>query len=371
MLPPRFLLRPSHKNVGPINVNGAGASSLPLLSVPWVSDLFSGRTHVFPGCICVDSGSVYNSLASQLCFLPTRLCRSFGASVSSKSQSWSSDLCLAANLKWSLVALPSPRTFQFQASALKAMQRVCQLFRTSKNPGFAVDTVHGELQVRFVQSTAPARILHFVRLPRQVALYDVLCRTLHHFQQHRFARGQDVPAVGEYHMSYQQFVVLVLCTRSCFVTLSLLLPCGAERSQPVAHHHGEQGRTLLPSLPDGPVKAHFVDGDRQEDNHVPSSDLSRSNAVTSDCCAVHHSDPVVSRSSTREQNWQGSVPSQQFQSHSFPPRTRKCTPPSVLSSSSSWWKGKPRVLFSEYRPFVDPCLFPVAFFPRPSRQEQR
>ena len=38
-------------------------------------------------------------------------------------------------------------------------------------------TVHIEIQVRFVQSGPLAHALHLVRLPLEVALYDILCRT--------------------------------------------------------------------------------------------------------------------------------------------------------------------------------------------------
>ena len=51
------------------------------------------------------------------------------ATVGSKSQSCSSDLCLDGKFPVKLVALPSSCAYSFQASALKALQRVCELFR--------------------------------------------------------------------------------------------------------------------------------------------------------------------------------------------------------------------------------------------------
>ena len=49
---------------------------------------------------------------------------------------------------------------------------------------------------------------------------------------------------------------------------------------------------------------------------------------------LHVVHPLVSRSS-RDPHHRSN-----FQSHSFPPRARECTPSSVPSSSSNWWKRK-------------------------------
>ena len=103
------------------------------------------------------------------------------------------------------------------------------------------------------------------------------------------ARRQDVAVVLEHHMRDQQFVVLDSCNHSCFVTLSSLLPNRTERSQPVAQNHVEKGRTLFPSLFDGPVKAHIIDRDLLEAHHATCS---RSSAIASvdvlHCPPLHH-----------------------------------------------------------------------------------
>ena len=65
---------------------------------------------------------------------------------------------------------------------------------------FAGDIGHGEFQVRFVRSTAPAHKLNVVRLPLQIALCDFLRRMLLHSHQHASARRQDVAIVREYHL---------------------------------------------------------------------------------------------------------------------------------------------------------------------------
>ena len=109
------------------------------------------------------------------------------------------------------------------------------------------DKVHGKFQVSFVLSTATTHMLLLVRLPLPVALYDVIRRTLRHLQQHRSARGQDVAVVREYHVRYQQHVVLVLSTPSCFVTLSSLFPW---RSQSRITMLNKEGLSFPPCLTD-------------------------------------------------------------------------------------------------------------------------
>ena len=61
-LPPTFLSRPSQKYTVPGSVQSTRAPQ----NVPWVSDVFSGRSHLFPVFICVDSGCVDDFRASQL-----------------------------------------------------------------------------------------------------------------------------------------------------------------------------------------------------------------------------------------------------------------------------------------------------------------
>ena len=83
-------------------------SSLHLQNVPWVSDVFSGRSHLFPVFIRVDSGCVDDFRASQLFVssqvtsaeVPDALQHWFldtGAVMSRKSQSCSSALFLTVN----------------------------------------------------------------------------------------------------------------------------------------------------------------------------------------------------------------------------------------------------------------------------------
>ena len=101
--------------------------------------------------------------------------------------------------------------------------------------------------------------------------------------------ARDVAVVLEHHMRDQQFFLLASCNHSCFVTLSSLLPNRTERSQPVAQNPVEQGRTIFPSLLDGPVKAHIVDRDLLEAHHATCS---RSSAIASvdvlHCPPLHH-----------------------------------------------------------------------------------
>ena len=62
VLPPTLLPCPYHIFLVPGSVKGT----------LWVSDVYGGHSHVFPVCICVDSGSMKDVLASQL-FISSRI----------------------------------------------------------------------------------------------------------------------------------------------------------------------------------------------------------------------------------------------------------------------------------------------------------
>ena len=118
------------------------------------------------------------------------------------------------------------------------------------SPAFpALDTVHGELEAPFIQGTATAGRLHFVCLTLQFALYVFLRRTLRHSQQHLSDRSQDVIC----DISSSSF-------SSC-VPVHVLSPCrrsfrGALRGlSQWSTTMLNKGKTLSPSLLDGPVQA--------------------------------------------------------------------------------------------------------------------
>ena len=99
--------------------------SQPLPCVPWVSDVCSGRPHLFPVCVCVDSAQF--SRSSCVCLLPDAF---HSTSLSIQVPPCAANLSRArlicvwtVNIQWYLVTIPCPCAYYFQASAHKAMWR--------------------------------------------------------------------------------------------------------------------------------------------------------------------------------------------------------------------------------------------------------